>query len=202
MKGRQGTHPTLAPACICARVCPCESVFVPKWNNAFPLKGMCHPVLVWAELVSVTAAVTSTEGKGIFPVWGGTNFLLMNSVHLHNSQPCSHPHTADRFIIVCQESAGFTFQQNGTILHPHIHSYPRHRLSAHLNPTSSYPTLPANLPAHSGAARIQLRIHFSVTSFLSDFISFFLFVRARELGEEQAILTLNHSVSILNVLQA
>lgn len=46
---------------------------------------------------------------------GGTNFLLMNSVHLHNSQPCSHPYTADRFIIVCQESAGFTFQQNGTI---------------------------------------------------------------------------------------
>lgn len=46
---------------------------------------------------------------------GGTNFLLMNSAHLHNSQPCSHPHTADRFIIVCQESAGFTFQQNGPI---------------------------------------------------------------------------------------
>lgn len=46
---------------------------------------------------------------------GGTNFLLMASVHLHNSQPCSHPHTADGFIIVCQESAGFIFQQNGTI---------------------------------------------------------------------------------------
>lgn len=39
----------------------------------------------------------------------------MNSVLLHNSQPCSHPHTADRFIIVCQESAGFTSQQNGPI---------------------------------------------------------------------------------------
>lgn len=55
------------------------------------------------------------KGKGIFPVWGGTNFLLMNSVHLHNSQPCSRRHTADRFIIACQESAGFTFQQNGPI---------------------------------------------------------------------------------------
>lgn len=46
MEGRRGTHPTLAPVCVCARVCPCETVFVPKWNNAFPLKGMCHPVLV------------------------------------------------------------------------------------------------------------------------------------------------------------
>lgn len=110
---------------------------------------------------------------------GGTNFFLVNSMHLHNSQPCSHPHTADRFIIVCQESAGFTFQQNGPIWWANrctptpIHSYPCHHLSTYLNPACSYPILPADLPAHSGAAVFRLRIHVSVTSFVSDFISFY-----------------------------
>lgn len=62
----------------------------------------------------------------------------MHSLH-------SRPRTTDRFIIACQESAGFTFQQNGPIWwandcapHPTL-----------LSPTSSHPTYPASVPAHS-----------------------------------------------------
>lgn len=177
MEGRWGAHPTLAPACVRARVCPCESVFVPKWNNAFPLKGMCHPLLVWAERVAVTAVVTSTEGKGIFPVWvapiSSSWIVCIFITH-------SHVQTRTRLIglLQCVRKCRLHISAKwnhlvGKPRHPHVHSYPRHRLSAHLSPASSYPTFPDNLPAHSGAAEIRLQIHVSVTSFLSDFISFY-----------------------------
>lgn len=140
---------------------------------------------------------------------GGTNFLLMDSVHLHNSQPCSHPHKADGFIIVCQESAGFIFQQNGTIWWANrctLTSIATLATACQLisSPLPLSPPLSANLPAHSGAAGVRLRMYVSVTSFLSDFILFYFYFFGRVgrgLGEEQTILTLNHSVSILNVLR-
>lgn len=125
----------------------------------------------------------------------------------------SHVHTLTQLIglLVCQESAGFTFQQNGPIWWANrctrtpIYSYPCHHLSTRLNSAPSYPTLPANLPAHSGAAIFWLQIRVSVTSFVSDFISFyvfFFFPSHRNGGRTGHSDNLNHSVRILNVLQA
>lgn len=134
----------------------------------------------------------------------------MNSAHLHNSHPCSHPHAADRFIIVCQESAGFTFQQNGGIWWANrctrtpsiatlattcqIGSTPL-PLTPPFQPTCR----PTQAQPDSGCgymflsqASCQILFHFM----------FFFFLSRRNGGRTGHSDNLNHSVCILNVLRA
>lgn len=125
---------------------------------------------------AVTVTVTSLEerGRGYF-LFRCHQFPL----HAWCTHTRTHPRTIDRFIIACQESAGFTFQQNGPIWRANNGKPPRpsRRPAAPflhltlLNPASSRPAPPTRAracqPTQPNPERH--RLHVSVTSFVSAF---------------------------------
>lgn len=123
----------------------------------------------------------------------------MHGAHTHNANTRTRPHRIDRFIIACQESAGFTFQQNGPIwwandCTPTLHPHPP-------TPNSSQPhfLLPHSSSRHaSPLSRIR---EGTKNMFLSQ-ASCQLFYMSRRNGERTGHSdSRNHSVWILNVLQ-
>lgn len=198
-------------ACVCARMralaSPC---FVPRCDNAFPLKGICHPLLSRAALLAVT--VTSIE-------WKGSGYFLFRCrqfpLHAWRTPPertytRTHPHTIDRFIIACQESAGFTFQQKWTHLagellptpHHHHHHHRSHPANTPQPHFFLYPAHPAGVPARSAESGTAPNTCFCHKLRVSFFFLLLLFYTSGRNGERTGHSdSLNHSVWILNVLR-
>lgn len=111
----------------------------------------------------------------------------MHDAHAHatHTRTCNaHTHTTDRFIIACQESAGFTFQQNGPIWRANCCMHPSPpRTLRYLSPPPSRRASPLS--------RIHNGTEYMFLSQASRQPFFFLFslTQAGEMGEERVILT-------------
>lgn len=133
-----------------------------------------------------------------------TNFLFMHAAHRYSAHTCPHPHTIDRFIIACQEGAGFTFQQNGPIwwtnyCTPPNNTHPLCLKSSQPHSLCTPRFNPVCQPTQPNPEWLQ--IHVSVTSFVSAFfIYLFFFTWAGKWGKNGSFWQL-HSVWILNVLR-
>lgn len=175
-------------------MCVCMHTCVPLWGCVSPSLVQCISIIrhmppcvmvSWAVGCCCDCHVYGGEGRGDFSCLDATNFLFMHGAHTHTHimhvHVHTHTHTIDRFIIACQESAGFTFQQNGPIWRKNGLSPPLYLTLP--NPTSSFPTHPAGMPAHSGESGTapnscfchKLRVKF--------------FAWAGEMGKERVILT-------------
>lgn len=133
-------------------------------------------------MLALTVIVTSIEEKG-------RGYFLFRChqfpLHAWRARTCNaHTHTTDRFIIACQESAGFTFQQNGPIWRANccIHPSPPRTLR-YLSPPPSRRASPLS--------RIHNGTEYMFLSQASRQPFFFLFslTQAGEMGEERVILT-------------
>lgn len=106
---------------------PSGCVLVPCRYNAYPLKCIRHPLLLRAELFTLRDChIDRGEGERDISCLDATNFLFMHGARPHDAHTCTHPDTIDRFIIACQESAGFTFQQKWTHLPDVLCAHPPH----------------------------------------------------------------------------
>lgn len=159
-------------------------------------------------MLALTVTVTSIEEKG-------RGYFLFRChqfpLHAWRARTCNaHTHTTDRFIIACQESAGFTFQQNGPIwranccIHPSPHRTLRY-LSPHPAPLNSplSPTSPPPSRRASPLSRIHNGTEYMFLSQASRQLFLFLFffnASRRNWGRTGHSDSRNHSVWILNVL--
>lgn len=152
------SRPTLACACAYA---PCSSLTGTMHFHYKAYATLCYGEPSCCLLLWLSHLWRGKEGD--ISCLDATNFLFMHGAHTHYR----HPHTIDRFIIMCQESAGCTYQQNGPIwagVRPHpSSSHP----STYLVSTPLPLILPASQPTQPNPERH--RIHVSVTSFVSAF---------------------------------
>lgn len=145
-------------------------------------------------MLALTVTVTSIEEKG-------RGYFLFRChqfpLHAWRARTCNaHTHTTDRFIIACQESAGFTFQQNGPIWRANccIHPSPPQTLR-YLSPH------PVGVPVRSAESITAPNTCFCHKLRVSLFFFFFFFNTSRRTGGRTGHSdSRNHSVWILNVL--